>query len=97
MAPDADTITTLAGPAADKKWQPYGRSAWRYGRNEIYEARRRAEVSQDHFNFLRWLTKNFVEEFAHEIEVVAAALLDRETLTADEVHDVLADMRANPK
>jgi hypothetical protein len=57
----------------------------------------RAKVSHDHFNFLEWLTKNFVEEFEHEIEVVAAALVERETLTSDKVHNVLADMRANPK
>lgn len=94
---DADTINTLAGPAADKKWRPYCSWLQGYARNEISDARRLAQVSQDHFNFLQWLTKNFVDEFAHEIEVVAAALLERETLTSDDVHSVLADMRANPK
>ena len=94
---DADTIISLAGPAADRKWRPFSGSVNHYGREEISEARERAEVSQDHFNYLKWLAKNFVEKFAHEIEVVAAALLDRETLTSDDVHSVLADMRANPK
>jgi Poly A polymerase head domain len=87
---DADLIVSLAGPAVDKKWWPYSSLLLGYGHYEISKTRRRAEISQDHFNFLQWLTKKFVEEFGHEIEMLAAALIERETLTSDEVSHVLA-------
>jgi hypothetical protein len=87
---DADLIVSLAGPAVDKKWWPYSSLLQRFGYHEISETRGRAEVSQDHFNFLQWLAKKFVEEFGHEIEMLAAALIERETLTSDEVRNLLA-------
>ena len=43
------------------------------------------DVAAGYFKYIEARAKNFVEKFWYEIEAVAAALVERKTLSADEV------------
>jgi ATP-dependent Zn protease len=91
-------IITLAGPAAQtkqygKSWKHYAPfGEYRKVENIIKLSGTKSHDCQAYFNYLAARADDFVEKFWDEIEAVAVALIERHTLTEDEVHDVIRSL-----
>lgn len=94
-------VMTMAGPSASAKWQPrLPRLSYAWG--DMNEALRLlgdihrndgAKVRTAHYGYICALADDFVEKEWPRIEVVAAALVERGTLTYDDVRSLLHSAR----
>jgi hypothetical protein len=95
-------IATLAGPAASRKLHPRG-SDWREGSRSDFEHAREyiralylfepdGFLARAHFKYLQACAVANVAASWEKIEAVAAALVERNTLSDDEVCAVMKDV-----
>jgi ATP-dependent Zn protease len=93
-------IMTLAGPAAHKKRHPYAH--WgSYAMSDLGQYNHLSEdmhsdrdVRNAYYNYIAARAKAFVETYWHDIEAVARALVERGTLSDEEVR-AIAGPRGN--
>jgi hypothetical protein len=92
---ESELLCTLAGPFAQKRFAP--RSAWRSGNRDFDNAKKlvvsrihgKGTVAQKYLAYMEARAAQVVNVFWIDIEAVAKALLERETMTGREIRAVI--------
>jgi hypothetical protein len=96
---ESEIIACLAGPAAQKRFAP---SSWRSYHGSVDHRRAHElamrlseddeQMARAHLNWLQLRADRFVALEWRLVEAVAAALLDRGTLSAEEIENVIHEV-----